>query len=92
MNEATVCSDSVSISVLSTGEFDLQSKEHPIVDQVPHLGDFQPFEYGVFDREGNDHGFLGTLSFGISSTINWPGNLLYLLVFSHIDVHEVFPS
>ena len=64
-NEATICSYSVSIFALSDGECDLHPQEHPIVDKVLHLDDFQSFEYGMFDRVGIDHGFLGTLSFGM---------------------------
>ena len=62
------------------------------MDKIVHLDDFQSFEHGILDRVGIDHGFLGTLSFGISSSTGWPDNILCLLAFSHIDVHEVFTS
>ena len=69
LNEATICSKSGSILVLSNGECDLHPQEHPIVDKLRHLDVFQPFEYGILDRVGIGHGFLGTVSFGISSSI-----------------------
>ena len=53
----------------SNGECDLHPQEHPIVDKGLRLDDFQSFEYGMFDRVGIGHGFLGTLSFGISFSI-----------------------
>ena len=55
--------------MLSNGECGLHPQEHPIVDKGLHLDDFQSFEYGVLDLVGIGHGFLGTLSFGISSLI-----------------------
>ena len=69
LNEATICSCSESILVLSNGECDLHPQEHPIVDKLLHLYDFQSFEYGILDLVGIDHGFLGTVSFCISSLI-----------------------
>ena len=76
----------------SNGECDLHLQEHPIVDKGLRLDDFQSFEYGMFDRVGIGRGFLGTLSFDISFSIGKPDNSLCLLAFSHLDVHEVFPS
>ena len=67
-------------------------KSIPSTTKVLDLDDFQSFEYGMFDRVGFGHGFLGTLSFGISFSIGLPDNIVCLLAFSHIDVHEVFPS
>ena len=55
--------------MLSNGECDLHPQEHPIVDKDLRLDDFQSFENGILDRVGIDHGFLGTLSFCISSSI-----------------------
>ena len=53
----------------SNGECDLHPQEHPIVDKLLHLDDFQSFEYGILDLVGIGHGFLGTVSFCISSSI-----------------------
>ena len=53
----------------SNGEYDLHPQEHLIVDKGLRLDDFQSFEYGMFDRVGIGHGFLGTLFFGISFSI-----------------------
>ena len=55
--------------VLSNGECDLHLQEHPIVDKLLHLDDVQSFEYGTHDLVGIGHGFLGTVSFCISSFI-----------------------
>ena len=67
-------------------------KSIPIVDKLLHLDDVQSFEYGIHDLVGIGHEFLGTLSFGISITIGYPYNILCLLAFSHICVHEFFLS
>ena len=63
MNEATICSCSRSILVLSYGECDLHLQEHPIVDKLLHLDDVQSFEYGIHDLIRIGHGFLGTVFF-----------------------------
>ena len=68
-NEATICSYSGGILVLSNGECDLHPQEHPIVDKLLHLDVVQSFEYGFLDLVGIGHEFLGTGSFFISSTI-----------------------
>ena len=81
-----------SILVLSNGECDLHPQEHPIVDKSLRLDDFQLFEYGILDLVGIGHGFLGNLSFCISSPIGWPYNIFFVSRLSPIDVHEVFPS
>ena len=67
-------------------------QEHPIVDKLLHLDDVQSFENGILDLVGISHGFLATVSFCISSLIGWPDNILCLLAFSHICVHEVSSS
>ena len=38
-----------SILVWSNGEYDLHPQEHPIVDKVLRLDDFQSFDYGILD-------------------------------------------
>ena len=53
----------------SNGESDLHPQEHPIIDKVPRLGDFQSFDYGIHDLVRICHGFLGTFSFCISSSV-----------------------
>ena len=53
----------------SHGECDLHPQEHPIVDKVLRLDDFQLLEYAIIDLVGIGHGFLGNLSFCISSSI-----------------------
>ena len=63
--------------MLSKGEVDLHPQGHPIVDKGLRLDDFQSFEYGMFDRVGIGHGFLGNLSFCISS-FNWLARQYYL--------------
>ena len=63
LKEATICSYSESILVLSNGECDLHPQEHPIVDQDLRLDDFQSFEYGILDLVGIGHGLLGNLFF-----------------------------
>ena len=63
LSEATICSYSGRILVLSNGEYDLHPQKHPIVDKNLHLDDFQSFEYGILDLVGIGHGFLGNLSF-----------------------------
>ena len=68
-HEATICFCSGNILVLSNGECDLHPQEHPIVDKLLHLDDFQSFEYGILDRVGIGHGFLGPVSFCNSSLI-----------------------
>ena len=75
----------------SNGGYDLHPQEHPIVDKFLHLDDFQSFEYGILDLVGIGHGFLGNLSFCTPST-GYPFIIICLPAFSHIDVHEVFPS
>ena len=49
--------------------YDLHPQEHPIVDKVLRLDDFQSFNDGILDLVGIGHGFLGNLSFCISSSI-----------------------
>ena len=49
--------------MLSNGECDLHPQEHPIVDKLLRLDDFQSFDYGILDLVGIGHGFLGTVSF-----------------------------
>ena len=66
--------------------------EHPIVDKLLNLDDVQSFKYGILDLEGIGHEFQGTVSFCISSIIGEPDNVLCLLAFSHICVHELFLS
>ena len=53
----------------SNGECDLHLREHPIVDKDLRLDDFPSFENGTHDLVGIGHGFLGTFSFCISSSI-----------------------
>ena len=72
--------------MLSNDECDLHLQEHPIVDKLLHLDDVQSFEYGILDLVGIGHGFLGTFSFCSSSSIGWPNNILFLLVFFAISV------
>ena len=48
---------------------DLHLQEHPIVDKLLHLNDVQSVEYGTHDLVGFGHGFLGTFSSCISSSI-----------------------
>ena len=55
--------------MLSNGECDLHPQEHSIAHNVLHLDDFQSFEYDLFDRVRIGHGFLGTVSLGISFSI-----------------------
>ena len=55
--------------MLSNGECDLHQQEHPIVDKDLRLDDIQSFEYGILDLVTIGHGFLGNLSFCISSSI-----------------------
>ena len=69
LNEATICSCNGSILVLSNGECDLHPQDHPIVDKLLHLDDFQSFEYGILDLVGFGPGNQGTFSFCISSSI-----------------------
>ena len=69
LNEATICSCSGSILVLSNGECDLHPQGHPIADKLLHLDDVQSFEYGILDLVRIGHGFLGTVSFCVSSLI-----------------------
>ena len=78
--------------MLSNGVCDLHPQEHPIDDKILHLDDVQSFKYGTLDRVGIGHGFLGTASFGISSSIGEPDHILCLPAFYHTDVHELFPS
>ena len=68
LNEATICSSSRSIFDLTNDECDLHLQEHPIVDKL-HLDDVLSFEYGIHDLVRIGHGFLGTFSFCISSSI-----------------------
>ena len=91
-NGATICSYSGSILVLSNGECDLYPQEHPIVDKGLRLDYVQSFRHGIHDLVRIGHGFLGTFSFCISSSIGEPDNILSLQAFSHICGHEVFPS
>ena len=49
LNEATIYSYRMSILVVSNGECDLDLQEHPIVDNVLRLDDFQSFDYGILD-------------------------------------------
>ena len=69
VNEATICSCSRSILVLSNGECDLHLQEHSIVDKLLHLDDAQSFEHGIHDLVGIGRGFCGTVSYRISSSI-----------------------
>ena len=69
LSEATIHSCSGNILVLSNGECGLHLQEHPIVDKVHHLDDVQSFEYGTHYLVGIGHGFLGIVSFCISSSI-----------------------
>ena len=82
MNEATICSYSESILVLSNGERDLHPQEHPIVDKRLRLDDFQSFEYGILDLVGIGHGFLGNLFFAF---------LLQLVSRKIFFVSQLFP-
>ena len=82
----------------SNGGCDLHPQEHPIVDKDLRLGDLQSFDYGILDLVGIGHGFLGTVSFSISSSIGWPYNILSaprapVCVCSHLnlDVDPVSP-
>ena len=90
--QATICSYSRSILVLSNGGCALHPQEHPIVHKLLHLNDFQSFEYGILGLVGIGHGLLVSGSFCIYSLIGSPDNILCLLAFSHIDVHDVFTS
>ena len=38
-----------SILVRSNGEYDLHPQEHPIVDKILRLDDFQSCDYGILD-------------------------------------------
>ena len=58
-----------SILLLTDDKCDPHLQEHPIVDKVLHLDDVQSFEYGILDLVGIGHGFLGNVSFCISSSI-----------------------
>ena len=60
---------------------DHHQQEHPIVDKLLHLDCFQSFGHRKHDLTRIDHGFLGTFSFYISSSIGKPDNILCLLVF-----------
>ena len=57
------------VLVLINDMCDLHLREHPIVDKLLHLDDVQSFEYGIHDVVRIGHGFLGTFSFCISSSI-----------------------
>ena len=65
MNEATVCSCSRSILVLSNDECHLHPQEHPIVDKLLHLVYVQSFGHGIHDLVIIGHGFLGTFLFAV---------------------------
>ena len=52
----------------SNGECDHHPQEHPIVDKVLRLDDFQSFEYGILDLVRIGHGFLGNTFSCISSS------------------------
>ena len=68
-NGATICSCGRSILVLTNDKCDLRLQEHPIVDKLLHLNYVQSFGHGIHDLVRIGHGFLGTLSFCISSSI-----------------------
>ena len=54
---------------LTDDKYDLHLQEQPIVDKLLHLDCFQSLGHGNHDLIRIDHGFLGTVSFCISSVI-----------------------
>ena len=68
-NGATICSCSRSILFLTSDKCDLHLHEHPIVGKLLHLDYVQSFGHGIHDLVRIGHGFHGTFSFCISSSI-----------------------
>ena len=86
LSGASICSCIRSILFLTDDKCDLHLQEHPIVDKLLHLDYVQSFGHGILDLVGIDHGFLGTVSFCISSSIGSPDNVLCLLWLFPISV------
>ena len=53
-----MCSCSRSILFLADDKCDLHLQEHPIVDKLLHLDDFESFGHGIHDLVRIGHGFL----------------------------------
>ena len=57
----------VEVLFLTDDKCDLHLQEHPIVDKQLHFDYVRSFGHGIHDLVGIGLGFLGTLSFYISS-------------------------
>ena len=80
------------VLVLTCDKCDLHLQEHPMLGKLLTLDCFQSFVNGKYDLVRIGHVFLGSPSFCISFSIDWPDNIIFLLAFSHICGREVSPS